>query len=82
MLARFSHHTRALVRRFIAMWATPTPPPRPPRLSSALIAAMEAEREARERRNMQAVHRARERLRRARTDGLRAEVAARRGAMQ
>ena len=30
------------MRRFLAFWASPTPP-RPPRLSSALIAAMEAD---------------------------------------
>ena len=79
MLARLSHHARALVRRFLAFWATPTPP-RPPRLSATLIAAMQAEREARERHDTRAIHAARERLRQTRIAGLRAEVAARQGA--
>ena len=76
-LQRLSHHARAIVCQFVAFWTRPAR--HPPRLARVLISAMEAERAARERGDTRALHAARQRLRQARHEGLRFEIANRKG---
>ena len=75
-LSTLSHRARAALRAFLALWIAPAPRPvigLPPDLAEAIA----AEREARERRQTQLIHQARQRMRAARNEGLREEIARR-----